>query len=797
MKKVIFALLTITSLLVSTYSFVNRNNEFAIAFFQSESQITVNIDLAAEDGGSVSEEMILHLNEFSQKHDISIAQFIGFWDLNVTVHMTNIENNPNIQLIQGEYPSETFHISNQRYSDLHIRQSGQFFFPVSNWNIRIYEMEEMRNIGFLGTLHLINANEEIALLFIEEFSVYGDIILAEDVWFESHIQIFRDQATWTDTSLESFIIASPFTMAIIFSMMILFVGTVFFVFQNRSKLIIEYLWGHTHFYSFYKAPQPFVIFYLIITGVICASFGAVLVFNQAWDHMMIHLSRIIVVNLFIWLSFWLFLVVGVILVRKYRYFSEKSKKNIFSEKVQVFSFLLKILISTIVFLVFLSTTSNLFDLREEFDQLSYWQQAENIFLIQAAIVGDGNGLWETERLVDELGNEIEFLRLSDFERMQEREESLRQLFLLLEDHNDAFLFEGNAFFRIYENWESPVRGNWMYAYEIDQLEREEWWLPYILENREEVDPLLIHLVESGVFELAQRSIYLSSNYLEKNPILAVNGQNVLDLIIDDSYTLNVLVPKHYQSFEEDLIDYFRSQFYIDRIDLVNWYNEELGLPLLEVTIEDLIVNIIYTKDNQSYFSFNRNIGDEYSQIWDPIAVIHNNDISVSSTSARVMNSLYFTNEYNIQALEAIRPLLEEVGTNEVQSVISIFEQGNENLIQIQWQIFRQVLSLIMVGMFLLITCMVMMWAHYSLNANRINIDYLFGSSYWDRHQEMIFFAATANCLGGVIILFFNGFSWLLIFFAVLLSALDMIIISLLGKFLTKKNIAVAIKGREL
>ena len=101
-------------------------------------------------------------------------------------------------------------------------------------------------------------------------------------------------------------------------------------------------------------------------------------------------------------------------------------------------------------------------------------------------------------------------------------------------------------------------------------------------------------------------IRVSRNYFQHNPIETLDGQDVTEQFVYDDLTLNVLVPEKYRDMEEDIIAVYRDRFYFEKVEAENAYNRDAGLSArLDISEEDLKINIIYVKDGQSYLSFRR------------------------------------------------------------------------------------------------------------------------------------------------------------------------------------------------
>lgn len=100
------------------------------------------------------------------------------------------------------------------------------------------------------------------------------------------------------------------------------------------------------------------------------------------------------------------------------------------------------------------------------------------------------------------------------------------------------------------------------------------------------------------------------------------------------------------------------------------------------------------------------------------------------------------------------------------------------------------------GVFLLSLSVVLIWAYYSMNAYQINLQYLFGYAFGERHLELILFVFSTHTIAAILMIYLDGFNFLLIGFVVCLFVVDMLVISLLGHALTRYQISNIIKGSE-
>lgn len=80
--------------------------------------------------------------------------------------------------------------------------------------------------------------------------------------------------------------------------------------------------------------------------------------------------------------------------------------------------------------------------------------------------------------------------------------------------------------------------------------------------------------------------------------------------------------------EEQLIAAYREQFYFEKLQATNDYNEMAAIEtVLDIAEESLNINIIYAKDGQSYFTFRPDCAPTTdNRIVDPIVMIYTSNI---------------------------------------------------------------------------------------------------------------------------------------------------------------------------
>lgn len=171
------------------------------------------------------------------------------------------------------------------------------------------------------------------------------------------------------------------------------------------------------------------------------------------------------------------------------------------------------------------------------------------------------------------------------------------------------------------------------------------------------------------------SIRVSKNYFKFNPIETVTGQSIENQMVIDDNTLNILVPEQYRQYENNIIQEYQENFYFEKATAANTYNEEAGLPLIDIPKESLNVHIIYVKDGQKYFTYRTDLAMETQNvITDPIVSIYTGNIHISYAHSFMSQFVYFYSEETTEesAYKAILPYIQQCEAEaSFQGVLSV------------------------------------------------------------------------------------------------------------------------------
>jgi putative ABC transport system permease protein len=173
------------------------------------------------------------------------------------------------------------------------------------------------------------------------------------------------------------------------------------------------------------------------------------------------------------------------------------------------------------------------------------------------------------------------------------------------------------------------------------------------------------------------SIRVSKNYFRHNPIETSDGSDLISNFVDADNTLNVLVPEQYRLREQEISDAYLDRFYFDKIEVENIYNERQGRPLNSTGKDGLNIHIIYVKDGQSYFTFNKEIAVKTGyRITDPVVMIYTANIHPIQTYSMMSRAFFLYSEAQdaVEAYEEIGPYAEKNDIADIFKEVRVLEE---------------------------------------------------------------------------------------------------------------------------
>ncbi|MED4587677.1 DUF1430 domain-containing protein [Priestia flexa] len=534
-------------------------------------------------------------------------------------------------------------------------------------------------------------------------------------------------------------------MIVLFSFVLYIIGIFYFLMKKRKTLLLYYLWGYSKakiIWSFLSSFLWFlsIIFTVFSIGVITIS----LIYRQVYFLKVFSLPFILV-NILILTLILSVTLLGILFVLKFNKYSHSVKGALPFRKIQWMSIILKTLVSIILFSMISFSFMKYNDLTNKLNSLSYWDDTHDVFRIQMGVLN--NDVLDNLKLDRDLND-----RLSLFYKK-------------IKKNNQAFLIEAEKFNVIDYKDEKPV-----YSYMLGIKNTNDIYTP------------------NG------RSIVIDENYLKVNPIQSSNNLPIIKQIHEDKNTLNLLVPEHLKTIEDHILNSYKKWFYFQSVEVVNMYNKDLAQPLIEKNLDDLKINIIYTKKGQEYFTYSTHKGNKKNRVIDPIAVLYTDSLDTSTIGAYVTNSLFFLDNSNGNAYENIASSLEGANVKEINNVVSVYKEASEQIIKLRWELFQQLIGLIIVILFSFILFTAYIWSYYNAHLYRLTLKYLFGYSYWKRNKNIILIASLSNIAAATLVYFSIYKSTNVILLLLVTLFLELLFFNILIRFLNKKNTNKVIKG---
>lgn len=672
-----------------------------------------------------SEDFVKRLVAFSKENKVNISQYNFLDEKSLNIYSTNSENEPSIH-------NGNKIVSNFLRGHSEQKMIGSITFPLSTWKIRYFDFNQIKNIGIGSKFYISSKDDKVLKKAQNLFADYGEVSF-DDI-----------------TENTAFMFNKTLLMLVLLSMLILFIGVLYFVIKNRKRLLLQKLWGYSKVKTLLSYPAMFLkpLIIIIFCGAIIV---ALLAFSFSLNDWLAAYLRIYIRNAVIGA---LIMMVYTIMVTLVLYnnsdISGSIKGSIPIKKFQWLSVGFKIVITILLFNIVAFSLSNLFDLKQQLDNQSYWKKTQNTYKTSFAYTG---------------------IDYSDLKLDREKNVKVRALYHQLEKHKNAFVIDAHNYAVLRKDGKKPV-----YFYTLNTTKKNEIYSP------------------SG------RSIIISPNYLKVNPIIGANGEAISQKQLRvDSNTLNLLVPQKYEKYKEKIIAAYRDHFFFDKVELDNMYNKEINQPLNTLKKDELKINIIYTKNRQEYFTFNSEFGDagNKNNIVDPIAEIFTDNVDPSVIGAYSTSSLFFSDSSKGMAYDRIVPYLEKTNTRDlIDSSISVYQELSDGIARIQNQFLQNLIGLTITVILSIAFLVAYIWSYYSANAYRLYLKELFGYSYWARNKNLIIFSLLTNCLIGLGCSIYYKIFELTIFIA-LFIVIELLILYFLSVYLNKKNMHKILKGDRI
>ncbi|WP_100332836.1 bacteriocin-associated integral membrane family protein [Bacillus xiapuensis] len=405
MKKALYVLLALVFVSTNLFGYFLISNKQLFDVLYTNNQL-IHIDYNNDERDFKDNELIEHIIQFSKENNINISKYSFQSETDLNIYSTNIQSDPNIHVKSGEIPTGANYLSNKNV-DSNSNQSGLFSFPLSNWNVHIYDIGQIRNVGLGNEFYLSGASEETIKAFMREFSDYGNI---------SRVNKNVNSLALINISL---------LMVVCLTLIVFLIGLFYFLIQNRKKMLIQQFWGYSTWRIVLSVPREFFHFFIfIILLLLCGMITFILIFKQTY-FFIDYIVMFFLTNATMSLIILIFTMIVTRFIKKFNNAAVNIKGKLPFREIQWISTILKAVVSIILFGVMSSALLNFQHLSDKVASLEYWNQTKDVFRVQVGVLNsDLNENLEADR---ELNN-----RLFAFYKE-------------IESKNDAFLIESENF----------------------------------------------------------------------------------------------------------------------------------------------------------------------------------------------------------------------------------------------------------------------------------------------------------------------------------------------------------------
>lgn len=720
-KKATIVLFILNIFIVNIFIF-NTISSYQVTDLLFNDTQKVVIDYQKAEKKFNNKDFVDDLNQFSKNNQVNITQYNFVSDDSLNIYSTNPSIKSFVHLKNGDFPKGNSFISNKEDS----LSKGVFDIFSSVWNIKIYNFNEVKNVGLKDELYLHNFDDQTLNLFNKSFVKYGELNFEK-----SKLEIVK-------------LINIPLLMVTIFSFFIY--SMVFFasIIKRRHELNLYVLFGLSHL-KIVKIlmKQIFKSSIYFYASIICITIVSLNILEKEYI-LKQYYNLIFVLNIFFLLSMYSISIFSIMWTLRMQFNFQKSNSKYFFEKLKVGSIAFKLILLVSLLGLVCVSLERYETLNTRLEGMRYWNKTQNVYRVQVGV----------------LNNEV----LNDLRINKDYNDRMNLFYNSIKKHNNAFLINSDKFNIINYKNDKPIYN-------------------YMMDIKKPID----------IYSPQGRSIVIDSNYLKLNPIWDKDNTIIDNQIKHKQNVLNIIVPHQYKKYENEVIKKYLDWFFFQSVTVSNIYNKELQIPINKQEKKDLNINIIYSKMNQNYFTFNNYTGDSKNNIIDPIAIIYTDTLDNSNIGAFATSSLFYLDSSKGKAFENIYQSLKSSNVKEVNSVISIYDEANTQITSLKWELLQQIIGSLILVLFSLILFIGYVWSYYYAQIYQLTINYLFGYSYLKNNKQIIIVSIILNVTATILVYLVLNMNVVFLFSTVFI-AVEMCTLYFVGKNLMKNNVLKIIKG---
>lgn len=291
-------------------------------------------------------------------------------------------------------------------------------------------------------------------------------------------------------------------------------------------------------------------------------------------------------------------------------------------------------------------------------------------------------------------------------------------------------------------------------------------------------------IENYNIDPAGKTITIDQRFLKDHPQYTQENKNVLTKMIYKDNTQNIIVPVKYKSYESEIKDNFKDEFTF-RKNLFKYKGE---------ANESLDVNIIWTKNNSSYFTYDAQIGGEKNTIIDPIAIVESGKTHEENFEP------YFSQSYMFKSMldhpyKTIESGLKKYKLdNYIPTVSSVFDSKIEFINELKSKMYKYTFLSGLTALIYMIVSITFINLYFKSYQYVIFLKRNLGYSYFEIHKWVLFFLCLVNFFIGLFLS--KGLNQIAILFYIILLIVHSTVIMHSFKKLNKENINQVLKGKK-
>lgn len=731
MKKIILFLTIVLSICFNLiyFKYFSFHKENAILYKNN-----TELSILYNANTPVKNNLIDTLKTKSKKLKINISQYVYLDDTTLNIYSSNIGCDNNINLIQGNLPRENSneYISNIEFNDKN-GNAGKIQFPKSDFKIRCYNLDQLKNVGVGNKFIISTKNKESVAEIIELFKEYGKVQILPSPYEPSIGFNIR------------FIPAS--LISVLVSAFLLVVSVICYIIKRKSRISLEKLFGYNLISILSNTLTPIILIFFIGEIITSTVFTLHFYFVDKCSYIFEFYCKSNVYLLVFGITLLLFSILLIIFINKNINILHILKGQKITEKLNRVVLISKVVISLIVCFLVGLLFNQYNTLQKKLLNVSYWNQTENIY--KTCISNQGQ----------------------DYSLALDREYNNRlySLYKNLKVHKNAFIIDATNYSVLEENGD-----NITYLHDVNAQSGNPEYSPY----RKSI------VIDEG---------YLNINPIKTSDNTSIHTRlnskdNVLNVLVPEKYK-DVENDLH----NSYLDDFYFAKIKVDNIynkelklPLNNTKKEDLNINIIYVK----------NNQKYFTYSDFRGSGKDHHYITDPVCIIYDGKVDNSFLAAYASHSLYFFDNSKGYAYENISRYLKDSETNMVvRQVESVYKDVNEALNDLKVRTKNLLFTLIMLVAIAVVFSITYIRLYYENNSYKLYLKTIMGYNFINIHLNIICVILVVNMTSSLLAsIFFKNI--LVMIWGTLFTILEFIIAMLSTSYLNRQNINKIIKGEK-